>query len=211
MMPRQPDENPSMNFDHPPADPFAVFDDWFRHAESHAGLPNPNAMTIATANDQGRPTARIVLLKQFDARGFVFFTNRQSRKAEDLALNPAASLLFHWDSLDRQVRIEGITEPTSDAESDAYFNSRALESRLNAIASDQSRPIESRAALEARRADVDAAHADGQIPNRQPHWGGYRLIPSRFEFWGGHPHRLHDRVIYLADNHGGWTTTRLMP
>jgi pyridoxamine 5'-phosphate oxidase len=189
-----------MNFDHPPADPFTVFDEWFRHAEHHAGLPNPNAMTVATANAEGRPTARIVLLKQFDARGFVFFTNQQSRKAEDLSVNPAASLLFHWDSLERQIRIEGSIERTSDAENDSYFDSRALESRLNAIASDQSRPIEDRAALEARRA-----------PARPPHWGGYRVVPSRFEFWSGHPHRLHDRVLYVADGHGGWTTSRLMP
>jgi pyridoxamine 5'-phosphate oxidase len=211
MMQRHLDENPPMNFDQPPADPFTVFEEWFHHAERHAGLPNPNAMTIATANGDGRPTARIVLLKQFDARGFVFFTNQQSRKAEDLATNPVASLLFHWDSLERQVRIEGAIEPTSDAESDAYFDSRALESRLNAIASDQSRPIENRAALDARRAAVDAEHVDGQTPTRPPHWGGYRLIPSRFEFWSGHPHRLHDRVIYVADENDGWTTTRLMP
>ena len=114
MMQRHLDENPPMNFDHPPADPLTVFDEWFRHAELHAGLPNPNAMTVATANAEGRPTARIVLLKQFDARGFVFFTNQQSRKAEDLAVNPAASLLFHWDSLERQIRIEGSIERTSD-------------------------------------------------------------------------------------------------
>ncbi len=199
-----------LDFDAPPHDPFDVFTAWFEEAAERAGLPNPNAMTVATATPDGRPTARIVLLKQYDHRGFVFFTNRESRKGVELGENPRAALLMHWDTLDRQVRIEGSIEPTTDAESDAYFSSRPLESRLNAIASDQSRPIEDRASLEARRARVDATHADGSDPARPPHWGGYRLRPERFEFWQGHPFRLHDRVTYVADG-DRWKTMRLMP
>ncbi|MAD19488.1 MAG: pyridoxamine 5'-phosphate oxidase [Planctomycetaceae bacterium] len=199
-----------LDFDAPPHDPFDVFTAWFEEAAEKAGLPNPNAMTVATATPDGRPTARIVLLKQYDHRGFVFFTNRESRKGVELGENPRAALLMHWDTLDRQVRIEGSIEPTTDAESDAYFSSRPLESRLNAIASDQSRPIEDRASLEARRARVDATHADGSDPARPPHWGGYRLRPERFEFWQGHPFRLHDRVTYVADG-DRWKTMRLMP
>ena len=199
-----------LDFDAPPHDPFDVFTAWFEEAAERAGLPNPNAMTVATATPDGRPTARIVLLKQYDHRGFVFFTNRESRKGVELGENPRAALLMHWDTLDRQVRIEGSIEPTTVAESDAYFSSRPLESRLNAIASDQSRPIEDRASLEARRARVDATHADGSDPARPPHWGGYRLRPERFEFWQGHPFRLHDRVTYVADG-DRWKTMRLMP
>lgn len=199
-----------LDFDAPPADPFDVFTAWFDHAAEKAGTPNPNAMTVATATLDARPTARIVLLKQYDHRGFVFFTNRESRKGLELAANPRAALLFHWDTLDRQIRIEGPIEQTTETESDAYFSSRPVESRLNAIASDQSRPIASREALEARRAATDAVYADGAEPARPPHWGGYRVRPERFEFWQGHPFRLHDRVTYIAEG-DAWNTMRLMP
>jgi pyridoxamine 5'-phosphate oxidase len=199
-----------MNFDHPPADPIAEFRLWFDDAQARAATPNPNAMTLATIGPDDRPAARIVLLKMFDERGFVFFTNRTSRKGGDLSAHPSAALLFHWDQLDRQVRIEGRVELASDEESDAYYDSRPRESRLNAWASDQSRPIESRAALEARRAEIDATYPEGVEPPRPPHWGGYRVVPDRIEFWQGHPYRLHDRVQYerAAD---GWTVRRLMP
>lgn len=200
-----------MDFDHPPADPIAEFRLWFDDAAARAGLPNPNAMTLATVGPDGRPAARIVLLKMFDARGFVFFTNRTSRKGGDLAAHPSAAILFHWDTLERQVRIEGRVELASDAESDAYYESRPRESRLNAWASDQSRPIESRSALEARRAEIDATYPEGVDPPRPPHWGGYRVVPDRIEFWQGHPYRLHDRVVYTADGEGGWGVRRLMP
>ena len=200
-----------MDFDHPPADPMPEFATWFHEAAETSGLPNPNAMTLATLGTDGRPSARIVLLKQFDERGFVFFTNRDSRKGDDLAANHVAALVFHWDPLDRQLRIEGHVEQIADDESDAYYESRAREGRLNAWASDQSKPIASRAALEARRTEIDARFPGDAAPPRPPHWGGYRIIADRIEFWQGHPFRLHDRAVYQRTAEGPWTTTRLMP
>lgn len=199
-----------LNFDQPPADPIPQFAEWFQEARDRSGLPNPNAMSLATTDELGRPSARIVLLKQLDDRGFVFFTNRLSRKGAQLSDRPAAALVFHWDPLDRQVRVEGEAVAIPDPESDAYFHSRPRESRLNAWASDQSRPIESRAALERRRAKVDDRFPEGTDPPRPVHWGGYRLVPDLIEFWQGHPYRLHDRVEYrrAAD---GWSARRLMP
>ena len=199
-----------MDFDQPPSDPLPVFSSWFEHATSTSSLPNPNAMTIATVGEDGRPSARIVLLKSFDERGFVFFTNRESRKGGELEAAGRAAIVFHWDHLDQQIRIEGPVERTDDAESDAYYQSRARESRLNAWASDQSRPIESRDALEARRRTVDERFPEGTDPSRPPFWGGYRIIPERIEFWQGHPYRLHDRVVYQKVG-GEWETSRLMP
>lgn len=199
-----------MDFDHPPTEPFAEFQSWFDDAAARSGLPNPNAMTLATVGSEGRPSARIVLLKMFDDRGFVFFTNRDSRKGGDLAAHEVAALVFHWDPLDRQVRVEGRVALIDDAESDAYYESRPRESRLNAWASDQSRPIESRAALEARRAEIDRRFPEGVDPPRPENWGGFRIVPDRIEFWQGHPYRLHDRVEYVRDG-DGWTVRRLMP
>ncbi len=187
-----------------------MFSNWFEHASSTSTLPNPNAMTIATIGSDGRPSARIVLLKSFDDRGFVFYTNRESRKGRDLEGDGRAAIVFHWDHLDRQIRIEGSVERADDAESDDYFNSRPRESRLNAWASDQSRPIESREALEARRNSVDDRFPEGVDPPRPPFWGGYRMVPDRIEFWQGHPYRLHDRVVYERAD-GAWKTSRLMP
>ena len=189
-------------------DPFARFQAWLAAAE--ASEPNdPNAMTLATATADGRPSARMVLLKGVDDRGFVFYTNRESRKGGELAENPHAALLFHWKSLRRQVRVEGPVEEVSAAESDSYFASRPRLSRLGAWASDQSRPLSSRAALVGRVAELELRYKFGEIP-RPPHWGGYRLVPEAFEFWQDMPYRLHDRSR-LVRAAGGWDESRLFP
>ncbi|KDB08484.1 Pyridoxine/pyridoxamine 5'-phosphate oxidase [Burkholderia sp. lig30] len=190
--------------------PFAQFDRWFKEALA-AKLPEPNTMTLATVGDDGRPSARIVLIKAVDDRGFVFFTNYESRKGRDLDANPHAALLFYWIELERQVRIEGHIEKTTDEESDRYFASRPLGSRIGAWASEQSTVIDSRATLEAREKDVSARFGDN--PPRPPHWGGYRLVPDSLEFWQGRPSRLHDRLLYTRDDTAphGWTISRLSP
>ncbi len=197
----------------PEPDPFAKFHEWMAAAEQSE--PNdPNAMTVATATPDGAPSARIVLLKGIDGagagrRGFVFFTNRDSRKGGELAANPRAALLFHWKTLGRQVRIEGGVEPASGAEADAYHATRARNSRLGAWASDQSRPLGSRAELERRLAEYEARYPAEEIP-RPPYWGGYRLVPAYFEFWQNMPFRLHDRTTYTLSEKG-WTVGKLFP
>ncbi len=191
-----------------PADPFARFQAWL--AEAEASEPNdPNAMTLATATADGRPSARMVLLKGVDPRGFVFYTNKESRKGAELAANAQAALLLHWKSLRRQVRVEGLVEEVSAAESDAYFASRPRLSRLGAWASDQSRPLPGRATLAGRVAELELRYKFGEIP-RPPHWGGYRVLPSRFEFWQDMPFRLHERLVFTAAG-AGWTEGRLYP
>ena len=189
-------------------DPFSLFDTWLAEA-SKRELNDPNAMTLATATADGRPSARMVLLKGADREGFVFYTNTQSRKAGELIGNPEVALLFHWKSLGRQVRIEGLAEPVRPEEADAYFATRPRISRLGAWASDQSRPLADRVTLETRLSELEARYPGNGIP-RPPHWSGYRVRPDCFEFWQDMPFRLHDRTVFTRSN-GNWATHKLYP
>ena len=189
------------------ADPFRQFHAWLKEALA-AEVPEPTAMTLATVSAAGSPSARIVLLKALDERGFVFYTNYASRKGEELAARPRAALTFLWKELERQVRVEGTVEKVSAAESDEYFAIRPLGSRIGAWASTQSATIESRQWLEARMKAAEAQYGDN--PPRPPHWGGYRVIPEWLEFWQGRRSRLHDRIAYTRAA-GGWTISRLSP
>lgn len=189
-------------------DPIAQFRIWFDDA-LRAEIPEPNAMSLATASRDGRPSSRIVLLKGLDEAGFVWYTNYASRKGQELAANPVAALLFHWVELERQVRIEGRVERVPPEESDAYFDSRPLKSRLGAIASAQSLPVEGREALEQQFERVQSEQGDH--PVRPVNWGGYRLLPYAFEFWQGRRSRLHDRIVYMLLPDGRWQIQRLQP
>lgn len=189
------------------ADPFEQFRLWLQQALD-AELPEPNAMTLATVGSEGRPSTRVVLIKGFDARGIVWYTNYDSRKGRELAGNPFAALQFHWVELERVVRIEGRVEKAGEAESDDYFKSRPLDSRIGAWASPQSQVISSRAVLVGNAAKFGARFMLN--PPRPPHWGGYRLVPDRFEFWQGRPSRLHDRLRYQLEA-GAWRRERLAP
>jgi pyridoxamine 5'-phosphate oxidase len=191
-----------------PDDPLTLFERWFDQAVT-AQMPEPNAMTLATVSAEGRPSTRIVLIKGFDARGIVWYTNYESRKGHELRAQPQAALQFHWVELERVVRIEGRVEKTSAEESDLYYATRPIDSRLGAWASPQSRPIPSRAWLVAEAAKAAARH--GLHPPRPPHWGGYRLVPDRWEFWQGRKSRLHDRLVYLCGAGGEWARERLAP
>ncbi|MEM1272046.1 MAG: pyridoxamine 5'-phosphate oxidase [Bacteroidota bacterium] len=191
-----------------PETPLPLFEQWFEAAVD-AGVTEPNAMALATVSAEGQPANRIVLLKGLDD-GFLFYTNYESNKARDLAARPRAALVFWWEALHRQVRIEGTVEKVSAETSDAYFSSRPRGSRLGAWASDQSRVIPNRDVLTERKHQLDAEHPeDAPIP-RPPHWGGYRVRPSRIEFWQGQPSRLHDRLVYRLDG-DKWTLERLAP
>lgn len=189
-------------------DPIDQFTRWFEEALK-AEVNEPNAMSVATVDAEGRPSSRIVLVKQFDARGFTWYTNYSSQKGKELNGRPFAALLFFWSELERQVRIEGTVERTTAEESDKYFNSRPLKSRLSAIASEQSAPIASRAALEHNYEEV--ARQYGETPSRPSNWGGFRLVPERIEFWQGRRSRFHDRIVYTRQEDGSWTRQRLQP
>ncbi|MBP9086434.1 MAG: pyridoxamine 5'-phosphate oxidase [Kofleriaceae bacterium] len=189
-------------------DPFIQFRTWFGAAEARQ-LPTVNAMSLATVTSDGWPAVRIVLLKEIDQRGLVFFTNYQSAKGEELGTHPRAALALYWEPLHRQIRVVGAVEKVSEAESDAYFAVRPFVSQLGAIASPQSRPVE-RSVLQARIDELEREHG-GTAPTRPPWWGGYRVVPHSFEFWQGQPNRLHDRVRYRRDATQGWLRDRLAP
>jgi pyridoxamine 5'-phosphate oxidase len=188
-------------------DPIALFSDWFR-AASESELNDPNAMSLATASAEGRPSVRIVLLKRVDAAGFAFYTNAESRKGLELAANPQAALCFHWKSLRRQVRVEGTVAELPAADADAYFHSRSYKSQIGALASQQSRLLESREAMEARAHSLEERYP-GEVP-RPGYWRGYVVRPETIEFWQDGPDRLHDRMLFERDN-SGWRKTRLYP
>jgi pyridoxamine 5'-phosphate oxidase len=189
-------------------DPHALFETWF--AEARLSEPNdPEAVALATSTSAGRPSVRMVLLKGHDARGFVFYTNLDSRKGAELAANPQAALLFHWKSLRRQVRIEGTVAAVTEAEADAYFATRGRDSQLGAWASDQSRPLASRDLFESRYAQMRDRFDGADVP-RPPRWSGFRLLPERIEFWNDRAHRLHERRLFVREG-GGWTEGLLHP
>ncbi|SFO05232.1 Pyridoxamine 5'-phosphate oxidase [Sphingomonas sp. OK281] len=189
-------------------DPIALFDAWYAEARK-TEINDSNAVALATADAEGRPSVRMVLLKGHGPDGFVIYTNRESRKAGDLAVNRYAALLFHWKSLRRQVRIEGSVTLVRDAESDAYFASRGRDSQLGAWASDQSRPLDSRETFEHRFAEMQARFEGGDVP-RPPHWGGYRIAPDRIELWQDRAHRLHERRLFVRED-GNWNEGLLFP
>jgi pyridoxamine 5'-phosphate oxidase len=189
--------------------PIEQFRRWFDEALA-ADLHEPNAMTVATATPGARPSARIVLLKGFDERGFVFYTNYEGRKSGELETNPYAALVFYWGELARQVRIEGRVSRASEEESDAYFAGRPRGSQLGAWVSEQSRPVEGRGTLEERMRELEAEYEGREVP-RPPFWGGYRVEPETIEFWQGRENRLHDRLRYRRSDDGGWRRERLQP
>jgi pyridoxamine 5'-phosphate oxidase len=199
----------AVDFDHPPADPLPLLERCLEDAKALA-TPNPNAMTLATVDADGAPSARIVLLRGLTREGARFFTNRNSRKGKALGAHARAALLFHWDLLDRQVRIEGRVTLAADAESDEYFAHRPVDSRVNAWASDQSEPVANRAELERRAEEMTRRFEGADVP-RPPHWGGYRVSLDRIEFWQGDKYRLHDRVEYRMRADGTYEVRRLCP
>ena len=189
--------------------PFKQFKTWFDQA-LNAQLPEPNAMTLATSTMEGKPSARMVLLKDFSDRGFVFYTNYLSHKGQELATNPQAALVFWWAQLERQVRIEGKVCQISPQESDEYFHSRPINSQLGAWVSNQSQIVNSREVLEQRQEELIVQY-EGQIIPRPPHWGGFRVVPTEIEFWQGRPSRLHDRLLYRLQDNNKWLIERLSP
>ncbi|NCY01671.1 MAG: pyridoxamine 5'-phosphate oxidase [Planctomycetia bacterium] len=203
-------EQDALDESHVDRDPIRQFAAWYDAAVA-AGILEPEAMTLATATPDGRPSARIVLLRGFDTRGFCFFTNYESRKGRELEANPHAALTFHWATLERQVRIEGRVERTTEAESDSYFTSRPSTSRIGAWSSPQSAVIADRTTLEQLFDRFRAAHPDDAAIPRPEHWGGYRLVPERIEFWQGRPSRLHDRLRFSRETADTWRIERLAP
>ena len=193
----------------PHGDPLALFETWYE--EARASEPNDsNAMALATASPEGRPSVRMVLLKGYGPDGFVFYTNGHSRKGGEIAANPHVALLFHWKSLRRQIRIEGALAPVSEAEAEAYFHSRHRDSQLGAVASDQSAPLDSRETFLARYEEARARFEGGEV-ERPRHWGGYRVVPEAMEFWHDRPYRLHERRRFVRDGEGAWSSTLLYP
>ncbi|MFO1261401.1 MAG: pyridoxamine 5'-phosphate oxidase [Sphingomonadaceae bacterium] len=190
-------------------EPFTLFNEWYAEART-SEINDSNAMALATVDADGRPSVRMVLLKGHGPDGFIFYTNFEGRKAGDLLVNPNAALLFHWKSLRKQIRIEGAVGRVDDATADAYFATRSRDSQLGAWASDQSRPLDSRATFMSRYADMNAKF-EGQDVTRPPHWSGFRLIPRRIEFWQDREHRLHERWLYTSDGKGGWSKGMLYP
>ena len=190
-----------------PMDQFAL---WFKEA-TNADLLEPNAMTLATADPDGKPRARIVLLKDYSDGGFVFYTNYQSDKATELIANPQAALVFLWDKLERQVRVEGKVEKISPEESDTYFHSRPMGSQIGAWVSPQSSIIPNREVLETKQKELEQKYADSEQIPRPENWGGFRVVPHRVEFWQGRPSRLHDRLVYRLQSDGTWEVVRLAP
>ncbi|MBM4008825.1 MAG: pyridoxamine 5'-phosphate oxidase [Planctomycetes bacterium] len=197
-----------LNFDAPPTDPIAAARAWIEES-LQLPTPNPNALYVASVDADGRPSLRAVLLRAFDADGAVFFTNHKSRKGRELAGQGCAALLMHWDHLDRQLRLEGSVESTSDALSDQYFRERSRSKQIGAWASEQSQPLADRATFDARCKSFEERFAGGDVP-RPPHWAGFRIRPSTIEFWQGHPDRLHDRIVYTRSG-DHWTVSRLYP
>ena len=198
-----------LDFDHPPADPFPLFNRWFGDAEAHE-INDPNAMSLATVDEAGLPNVRVVLLKGHDTRGFVFYTNLESQKGQEIEAHAQAALNFHWKSLRRQIRLRGHLEAVSDQEADDYYHSRPRQSQLGAWASEQSRPVENRVALEHAFKEIENKYKNEEIIPRPPHWSGRRLVPSVIEFWEDGAHRLHNRVRYQRDG-SAWTVQRLYP
>ncbi|MBC8201193.1 MAG: pyridoxamine 5'-phosphate oxidase [Planctomycetes bacterium] len=198
-----------MNFNSPPPSPVAPLKGWFNEAQAANARPNPLAVALSTVNANGVPSSRMVLLKGFDEHGAVFFTNLSSDKANDIEVNPHVALLFHWDDMQRQIRIQGTAKKISDEESDAYFATRNRLSQVGACASKQSQPLKSRAALIAKVAALSAKWVGRKIP-RPEYWGGYRASLDRVELWQGHDGRLHDRIVYTCNN-GEWSWQRLQP
>ena len=198
-----------LDFDHPPADPFPLFNRWLSDAEAHE-INDPNAMSLATVDATGLPNVRVVLLKGYDTRGFVFYTNLESQKGQEIEAHAQAALNFHWKSLRRQIRLRGHLEAVSDQEADDYYHSRPRQSQLGAWASEQSRPVENRVALEHAFKEIENKYKNEEIIPRPPHWSGRRLVPSMIEFWEDGAHRLHNRVRYQRDG-SAWNVQRLYP
>ena len=199
----------NLDFDNPPKDPFGLFDEWIR-AACDSEFNDPNAMSLATVDDAGLPNVRVVLLKGHDPRGFVFYTNLESKKGQEIGSQRHAALNFHWKSLRRQIRLRGHLEAVTDQEADDYYHSRARESQLGAWASQQSRPVPDRATLERAFENIEKKYADVDVIPRPPHWSGRRLVPNMIEFWEDGAYRLHNRIQYKRDA-ADWTVVRLYP